>query len=590
MRASTALRHDFISGGALRRLLFVPIGVITALLCQLFIFSVPAKASTNVTGTISSNTEWTTAGSPYVTNGITIAQGATLTIDAGVVVKFTQYNSSLTVNGTLNATGAFFTSYKDDANGGDTNGDGNATQPAPGDWRNIDFESGSGGTLSGCSILYGGNPVSGYLGYGEINVNGASPTINGNSTISSSQGSGININSGNPTISGNTISNSLGSGIYDNGTSFITGNTVSGNQGAYGVYAANVPSAFSGNTITNNPKATAVQMPAQIGQGVVFNNSYSDNEINALILFGQISANTDWPSSNSPYVAHNIQVNAGATLAIDQGTVVKFLGQLLSGQHVNPYEQLIVKGTLNATGTTFTSLFDNVSGGQTYNDGSLTGPLSGDWQNIYFTQGGTGDLSGDIILFGGSSPTQVDRGEVFVDSSCAPTISGSTISSSSASGIYVFDSGSPMITGNKISDNLGNYGVYAASVPAAFSGNTISGNKNAKAVEMPATLGTGAVYNNTYSNNLINGMYLTGAVSANTDCESPRVSWRLHHLRGWSHEHTKEVSQGSKRTCGKNGYRPLGRVRFRVAGDAVNRRQVRHDDRDAQKLGQTTSA
>ena len=27
--------------------------------------------------------------------------------------------------------------------------------------------------------------------------------------------------------------------------------------------------------------------------------------------------------------------------------------------------------------------------------------------------------------------------------------------------------------------------------------------------------------------------------------ESPRVSWRLHHLRGWGHEYTKEVSQGS---------------------------------------------
>ncbi len=90
MGASTALRHDFISGGALRRLLFVPIRVITALLCQLFIFGVPAKASTNVTGTISSNTEWTTAGSPYVTNGITIAQGPQVTTSKGLLLPTMQ--------------------------------------------------------------------------------------------------------------------------------------------------------------------------------------------------------------------------------------------------------------------------------------------------------------------------------------------------------------------------------------------------------------------------------------------------------------------------------------------------------------------
>ena len=61
--------------------------------------------ATDVSGAINSNTTWTLANSPYVVTGnVLIANGVTLTIEAGVTVKV---NSDLyiKVEGTLKAVG-----------------------------------------------------------------------------------------------------------------------------------------------------------------------------------------------------------------------------------------------------------------------------------------------------------------------------------------------------------------------------------------------------------------------------------------------------------------------------------------------------
>jgi RHS repeat-associated protein len=108
--------------------------------------------SLSVGGTISSNTTWTLANSPYiVTSSVTVASPAVLTIEPGVIVKF-DAGTTLTVNDgarlTDNGTSSAhitFTSLKDDV-GGDDNGDGTATTPAAGDWQDLNFAGWNSGT------------------------------------------------------------------------------------------------------------------------------------------------------------------------------------------------------------------------------------------------------------------------------------------------------------------------------------------------------------------------------------------------------------------------------------------------------------
>jgi hypothetical protein len=109
-------------------------------------------------GSISGHTvSWNVTEVPYVLDGSCRAfSGSVLNIGPNVIVKFNSSSSELFSTNTVNlhAT-AFLTSYKDDAHGGDTNGDGNASSPAVGDWYGFgNNPTGFTVWMSGPNILY----------------------------------------------------------------------------------------------------------------------------------------------------------------------------------------------------------------------------------------------------------------------------------------------------------------------------------------------------------------------------------------------------------------------------------------------------
>lgn len=130
-------------------------------------------------GEVTSNTTWSITEAIYILDDdLTIASGSTLRMDAGITVKLDDA-ADINVKGVLNAIGTSerpitFTSIKNDAVGGDTNGDGTSSIPAIDDWDSIIFEEGSTGLLSYVDISYSGgdNDTD-----GAIHVKNSSPTI-----------------------------------------------------------------------------------------------------------------------------------------------------------------------------------------------------------------------------------------------------------------------------------------------------------------------------------------------------------------------------------------------------------------------------
>jgi hypothetical protein len=132
-------------------------GTFSSAIFALFFTAFPtqiALASTPVSGALSADTTWTKAGSPYVIGeSFVVPSVVTLAIEPGVVVKFNAVNSRPKIYGSILALGTaedpiIFTSFFDDAHGGDTNGDGETTLPDPGDWRLEFYGTGFSGASS----------------------------------------------------------------------------------------------------------------------------------------------------------------------------------------------------------------------------------------------------------------------------------------------------------------------------------------------------------------------------------------------------------------------------------------------------------
>ena len=261
------------------------------------------------------------------------------------------------------------------AAGGDTNNDGSASRPAPGDWSRIAFSNSSvNSLLDHVVVRYGGSG-----GNGSISVDGSAPTIR-NSQIVRGSSYGIRLtNVAMPSITDSLIADNNSDGIHMTTSSAPT---------------------LTNNGFVNNT-GYAVRMDASCAP-TMGGSSASSNVYNGVGVNGAVPANTTW-AVDLPYVIDGgMTVNTGVVLTLPAGIIVKFR----SGN-------LIVNGTLRANGTdasriVFTSFSDTSASAA----GSILGRASaasleaiaapGDWGRIEFASTSSAStLNYVVVRYGG---------------------------------------------------------------------------------------------------------------------------------------------------------------------------------------------
>ena len=290
-----------------------------------------AQNGTNVSGTISADTTWTQANSPYtLTGNVLVGNGATLTVEAGTTVNLGTYY--IMVNGTLVAigqsnspiyfNGGLITFTQFSTNWNDSTSNGCIIQNAS---LTSSLSIDSSANISNNTIQ--GNSSN------SIDVVGASPTISGN-TISNNY-YGVSISAGTPTITENVISNCAW-GVFISGTSnsvacspLVSNNILDNDSVGIIVNALNV---FSGTAnVTENlivdsqgnqafNPATGGSAGIVIGSGetssyvcYVTNNTISSNSFGISVCGSPITSltyNNIYGNQYNMYLTYDVNVNA----------------------------------------------------------------------------------------------------------------------------------------------------------------------------------------------------------------------------------------------------------------------------------------
>jgi len=317
----------------------------------------------HITEDITQITTWET-GYIYIIDASDLWVTNTLTIQQGVIVKFTENGAYMSVGagGSIHANGTtpqpvIFTSEHDDLNGGDNNSDGTLTGPEPGNWAKILIED-DGSIFNHCIFQYGG----GFDARSTLDLYGVRAVVT-NCIFTCNMGGFF--------------------GHY---------------RGALDASNAEPETVIRNNWFYSNQIPLSIASEISTDNSNLFHNLDDPTEINTMngifvYDFDDIESNVSWQETEVPYVIDDgdLWIDASGVLNLADNIVLKFTK--------NSWLNIAETGEFNFNSTNiFTSFLDDSYLGDTNGDGTSTVPWDNYWGGIYFDGPGT-YLYGENVLY-----------------------------------------------------------------------------------------------------------------------------------------------------------------------------------------------
>lgn len=278
----------------------------------------------------------------HATSTLSVPAGKTLTVQSGSIVKLSAAEWFL-VYGTLQVQGtpaspAILTELRDDSAGGDTNGDGGASSPAPGAWSSLFFDTNStGNSVVGLEVRY-----TGYNYAPGIVLQTGTTGVLEHGKVRYGYWTGLDLQGTN-----------LGMSVHD--CSFE-------NNG--GIAVANMRIDAVPNFLDNQASGNGGNY-MQLSNGTVGSAPLRIQSAN--VLGGALVA------PNGVVVPVGSQLTLGPSVVVKLGAATWFLVQ----------GRLRVQAT-SARHAVITDLRDDSAGGDTNGDGSASAPAKGGWSGVHF--------------------------------------------------------------------------------------------------------------------------------------------------------------------------------------------------------------